>query len=174
MTWSRIPSLPLQMFSQVTTNHPRWSAHSYSPTQFPTPQTPTPEAATCQGPPSCPFSLERAQRGSDMAFLPPGKLDLEVGFPWLKFWQGRGLWRRGKEIAVLNAKSKHEAVSETQLCGLSKKSVLHSHSWFVALVGRSGHTIPVFYNTFQDSFMLSSHRQIFDFQGQIFTSSLPC
>lgn len=33
----------------------------------------------------------------------------------------------------------------------SVKSVLGCPSWFVALVGRSGHTIPVFYNTFQDS-----------------------
>lgn len=52
MLWSRIPSMPLQMFSQVAINHPLWSAHSYSLTLSQTPKTPTPEVATYQGPPA--------------------------------------------------------------------------------------------------------------------------
>lgn len=39
-----------------------------------------------------------------------------MGFLRLKLWHGRGLVRRRKEIAVLSAKSKYEAISETQLC----------------------------------------------------------
>lgn len=76
---------------------------------------------------------------------------LEVGrIRWVPLSQSLWLYT-GKEIAVLHAKSKHEAINETRLSVLNKKSVLGCHSWLVALVGRSGHTNPVFCNTFQDS-----------------------
>lgn len=77
---SKISSLPLQMFSQVTTN-PLWSANSCAPTPSPTPKTSTPKVATCQGPPSYPVSFERAQHRPHLAFLQPGKLDFKMSFP---------------------------------------------------------------------------------------------